>query len=251
MANSASVYEFLEDSSLQVTSCLLDSTAKTFNEPKLSTLSTGKPAIYIDEIKGVGAITEVIYMDKGILINPLLSPDTAETTATLRSVTFMTRDINEDGILEIPVQENIPSVTQSDVNEKLYLTDWCSFNGESLINQLTAMINVDDGFYYKVPSRWIGNIAVLKDTNNRIREIYRYDAKELTVGESLIYFKAVSKEKWDKGEYESEGCEEIMNDGQTVFICRISAAANKDGVTLENVKSNFKLFNTIPSSRKD
>ncbi len=242
MANSASVYEFLEDSSLQVTSCLLDSTAKTFNEPKLSTLSTGKPAIYIDEIKGVGAITEVIYMDKGILINPLLSPDTAETTATLRSVTFMTQDINEDGILEIPVQENIPSVTQSDVNEKLYLTDWCSFNGESLINQLTAMINVDDGFYYKVPSRWIGNIAVLKDTNNRIREIYRYDAKELTVGESLIYFKAVSKEKWDKGEYESEGCEEIMNDGQTVFICRISAAANKDGVTLENVKSNFKLF---------
>ncbi len=241
-SNSASVFEFSEDGTLEVTSCRLDSSAKTFNEPKLSTLSTGLPAIYIDEIKGVGAITEVLYMDKGILVNPLLSADTVETTATLRSVTFMTQDIDGDGILEIPVQENIPSVTQSDVNEKLYLTNWCSFNGEVLTNQLTSMINVDDGFYYSVPSRWIGNIAVLKDTNNRIREIYRYDAKEMTVGESLIYFKAVSKSQWDKGEFDLEDCEEIMNDGQTSFICRISSAAKKDGITLENVKSNFKLF---------
>ena len=105
-----------------------------------------------------------------------------------------------------------------------------------------TIINVDDRFYYTVPSRWLGKIAVLKDTNSRIREIYLYNPDDMLVGESLIYFRAVSKSEWDKGEYESEGCEEIMNDGQTAYICRISSAARNEGITLDNVKSNFKLF---------
>lgn len=241
-SNSALVLELGEQGKFEVSSCRLDSSSKTFNEPILATLSTGKPAVYIDEIKGAGAITEVLFMDKGILVNPLISADTVETVATLRSVSFRTLDINGDSVLEIPVQENVPSVTQSDVNEKLYLTKWCSFNGESLTNQLTTMINVDDRFYYTVPNRWVGKIAVLKDTNSRIREIYLYNPDDMLVGESLIYFRAVSKSEWEKGEYDSEGCEEIMNDGQTAYICRISSAARKDGITLENVKSNFKLF---------
>lgn len=240
--NSASVFELSADGVLEVSSCRLDNAANTFNEPIVSTLSNGKPAVYIDEIKGVGAITEVLFMDKGILVNPLLQADTVETTATLRSVTFTTRDINEDGILEIPVQENIPSVTKSNVNEKLYLTNWCSFNGEVLTNQLTVMINVDDGYYYAIPSRWMGKIAVLKDTDNRIREIYLYNPDDMTVGESLLYIKSVGKKEWDEGKYKSEGCEEIMNDGETVFICRISSVALKEGITMEVVKSNFKLF---------
>lgn len=240
--NSASVFEFSNKGVLEVSSCRLDNAAKTFNEPIVSTLSSGKPAIYIDEIKGVGAITEVLFIDKGLLVNPLLQSDTVENVSTLRSVTFTIRDINDDGILEIPVQENVPAVTKSEVNEKLYLTNWCSFNGEALTNQLISMVNVDDGYYYAIPSRWVGKIAVLKDTDNRIREIYLYDSEEMTVSESLLYIKAVNKKKWANGEYADENCEEIMSNGETTFICRISPAAEAEGITLKDVKSNFKLY---------
>ena len=240
--NSAVLYTLSDDGVTQISSCELDSNAKTFNEPIIAELSTGKPAIYIDEIKGVGAVTEVLLMEKGNLINPLFDVDTKETSATLRSAYFTTADINGDGVMEIPVQENVPSVTRSEVNEKLYLTNWCSFNGEVLIKQMTAMINMEDGYYYAIPSKLAGNIAILKSTDSRLREIYRYNPADMTVGDSLLYIKAVDKKDWDSGKYSAEGIKEIANDGETSFICSISAAAVSDGITFESVVSGFKII---------
>lgn len=240
--NSAALFTLTDDGVTEISSCELDSAAKTFNVPVAATLSSGKPAIYIDEIKGVGAVTEVLFMEKGVLMNPLYQADTKETLATLRSVSFSVRDINKDGILEIPVQVDVPSVSRSKFNEKLYLTSWCSFNGEQLTNQMMTMINVDDGYCYTLPAKWVGHIAVLKDTDNRLREVYRYNPETETVGESLLYFKAVAKTDWDDGKYKASGIEEIYNDGETSFICSISAAGIADGITMEYVKSNFMIF---------
>ena len=242
LKNTATLFSVAEGGIAQISTCRLDSNAKTFNEPVVSALSTGKPAIYIDEIKGVGAVTEVLFLEKGVLVNPLYSEDTMETVATLRGASLNTTDINGDGILEIPVQENVPSVTRSDVNEKLYLTNWCSFNGEILVNQMTAMINKEDGYYYIVPSKLIGNIAILKSTDNRLREIYRYNPEDMTVGESLLYIKAVDKAEWDQGKYSASGVKEIANNGETSFICSISASAISDGITFESVVAGFKIM---------
>lgn len=239
--NSASLFALSKDGITEISSCELDSTAKTLNEPVIATLSTGKPAVYIDEIKGVGAVTEVLFFEKGKLVNPLYNADTKETVSTLRSVSFTFTDINEDGVIEIPVQENVPSVTRSEVNEKLYLTNWCSFNGSKLTVQLTTMINVNDGYYYTIPPKWVGKIAVLKDTENNLREIYKFDPDEMTVGNSLLYIKAVKKKDWDDGKYRTSGVSEILNDGETSFICCISEDATAEGITLDSVRSNFKL----------
>lgn len=241
-SNIAVLYSMGDDGMNLVSACPLDSNSKTFNEPIVSELSTGKPAVYIDEIKGVGAVTEVLFLEKGLLVNPLHSPDTLETVETLRSAAFTTTDINSDGILEIPVQLEVPSVTESNVNEKLYLTNWCSFNGEILVNQVTTMINQDDGYYCTIPAKFVGRIAILKDTSNRIREIYRYNPEEMTVGESLFYIKAVDKSAWDHGDFDGDGIKEIANNGETSFICRISAAANKEGITLESIVAGFKII---------
>lgn len=239
--NSASLFALSEEGITEISSCELDSTAKTVNEPVIATLSTGKPAVYIDEIKGVGAVTEVLFLEKGSLVNPLFQPDTKETVSTLRSVSFTFTDINGDGVLEIPVQENVPSVARSEVNEKLYLTNWCSFNGEKLTVQMTAMINSVDGYYYTIPAKWVGNIAILKDTESSLREIYKYNPVDMTVGNSIFYIKAVDKKDWDDGKYKAKGVSEILNDGETSFICRISEEAEAEGLTLEDVRANFKL----------
>lgn len=240
--NTASVYEIDKDGVTIVSSCLLDGKSMTFNEPKVDELSTGKPAIYIDEIKGVGAITEVLFFEKDSLVNPLLQEETGENISTLRSAIYEIRDINNDGVIEIPVQENVPSVTSNLINEKLYLTTWCTFNGEKLTNQLTMMININDGYSFIVPPKWVGNIAILKDTDNRIRDIYRYNPDDMTVGESLFYIKTVPKKDWDEGKYSAQGIFEIANNGETSFICRISQTAINEGITLETVKSSFSFY---------
>ena len=240
--NTASVYELTDSGVNELYSCELDPTVRIVNEPVVSHLSSGRPAVYIDEVKGVGAVTEVLFIEKNRLVNPLLNLESRETLATLRSVSLSVQDINGDDIIEIPVQENVPSVTKSEVNEKLYLTNWCSYNGETLTSQMTTMVNINDGYYYIISSKRAGQIAIYKDTDSHVREIYKYDNETSSTGELLIFFKTVKKSDWDIGKYKDGGFIEITHDDVSSHICRISDTAAEEGLTIEEVRRNFKLL---------
>ncbi len=238
--NTASLYGFTEGSVIQIGRCALDSKVQSLGHPIVSELSSGKPAVYIDSVKGIGAITEVLIYEKGKLLNPLYDKETLETNKTLRAANLSTRDFNNDGILEIPVQLNVPSVTENKTAEKLYLTNWCSFNGEFLTTQVTSMVNLIDGYYYNLPSKWVGNIAILKDTDNCIREIYSYDTEEMVVGDSLLYMRAIKIRDWEKGVYTALNLMEIGRTNDAVIACRIP---RKSGLTFDSVKKSFGVYN--------
>lgn len=237
--NTAGIYKLTESGITELYSCELDKTVHSVGEPEVSYLSSGRPAVYIDEIKGVGAITEVLFVEKNRLVNPLMNAESRETLATLRSAGITSKDINGDGIIEIPVQENVPSLTKSSLNEKLYLTNWCSYNGETLTGQLTTMINSDDGYYYILSQKWAGQIAVLKDTDNRLREIYIYNSENSLAGEMLVSFKTVTLADRSSEAYAEYS--EITQDEISVYLCKISETAAAKGITLETIRENFKL----------
>ena len=240
--NTAHLFTLTSVGVSMISSCELDSTAKTLNHPVVSTLSTGKPAIYIDEIKGVGAVTEVLFLEKGQLQNPLMDAETRETTATLRTATLESRDINGDGIIEIPIRREVATVTKTTEGEKQYLTDWCSFTGETLTPKLTAYMNLNDKYYYVIPKKWIGSVAVLSDPENSLTEIYSFDNENNVSGDRLLYIKAVDKTKWDRGDYKGEDVEEIVNNGETVLVCYISETAKQQGITALKVKNDLKFY---------
>lgn len=242
LQNTASLYELSEDGVMQIGRCELDSKVQSIEHPIVSELSSGKSAVYIDSVKGIGAITEVLIYEKGKLLNPLYDDQAKETALTLRSASFKVKDFNDDGILEIPVQLNVPSVSKSEVAEKLYLTNWCSFNGEILTTQVTSMINVLDGYYYNLPVKWVGKIAILKDTDNRIREIYSYDAEEMTVGESLVYLRAIPKKDWENGIYANLNMIEVGQTESSVIACRISKKAKELGFTIDEIIDNLGIY---------
>ena len=240
--NSAHLFALTNVGVTQISSCQLDPTAKTLNHPIVSTLSNGENAVYIDEIKGVGATTEVIFLEKGQLVNPLLDPEAKETTATLRIATLECRDINDDNILEIPIRREVPTVTRTDDSEKQYLTEWCSFNGTTLTSQMTTFVSVSEGYYYIIPTKWIGQIALLRDEESGLTEIYRFNPKEGVSGERLLYIRSVKKTDWDSGVYKNQDVAEIVNNGETSYICYISVTAIADGITIEKVKTDLKLY---------
>lgn len=240
--NSAHLFSLTNVGVTQISSCQLDPTAKILNHPIVSTLSNGENAVYIDEIKGVGATTEVIFLEKGKLVNPLLDPAAKETTATLRIATMECRDINDDNILEIPVRREVPTVTRTNDSEKQYLTDWCSFNGTTLTSQMTTFVSVSEGYYYIIPAKWIDKIALLRDESSGLTEIYRFNSEENVSAERLLYIRSVKKADWDSGVYKNQDVTEIVNNGETSYICYISAAAEADGITAEKVKNDLKLY---------
>lgn len=239
-ANKAMLYNLADGQIAQTAGCMMDGSIKSAEAPVLSTLSNGQKAIYINEIKGVGAITEVLYLQKGELVNPLLDTvNSFENMLTLRAASLKIQDINNDGIIEIPVASELPNATDSD--EKLYYTNWCSFNGEKLSIKLVTVVNTVDGYYLTVPNSMVGYLAVLKDIENHERKFYHYDSQNDVLGQLLFTITAVDADDWASKEFDHTNKTEISRNGDVVFVAELGEGANAFAITTDVIKDTFCL----------
>lgn len=240
--NTASLFSIDREGVSEIAGCLMDKNVKSAAKPVIGELSSGQSAVYIDEIKGAGSVTEVLLFSQGELVNPLLDTATTENILTLRTTAITSKDINLDGIIEIPVSGELPSAKALENSEKFYYTGWCSFNGEVLTQKLLTVMNITDGYYIAVPSKWAGNIAVWRDTEKHSRMIYAYDPLTLTVGEAVAYFAVVSEKDWDNGKVTVPDCVEVCRKDEQVFIASNCGAVGPLAVTQDELKGILRLI---------
>ena len=239
-ANKAMIYNYADGAMAQTAGCVMDGSIKSAENPVLATLSNGQKAIYIDEIKGVGSVTEVLYILKGELVNPLLDTvNSFENILTLRAASLKIQDINSDGILEIPVASELPNATDSD--EKLYYTNWCSFNGEKLSVKLVTLVNTVDGYYLTVPNSMVGYLAVLKDIENHERQFYHYDSTNKILGKLLFTITAVDADEWASEDFDHGNKTELSRTDNTVFVAELGDGASAFAITIDVIKDTFNL----------
>ncbi len=241
-ANRASLYKIESGVFTEVCSCMLDKNVKTVQTITQAPLSNGQAAIYIDELKNSGAITEILFLSKGQLVNPLLESTTGENTRTARSALLAMKDINQDGIIEIPIAQEMLSAEGPDAAEKAYYTRWSSFNGETLIVQRTELINHNDGYSIAVPEKWIGRTVILKDTKERRRIIYACD-EEMKPTDCLAEVYAYNISNWDGKEFERpERLEEICRTADSVIVGRAPESDTPLAITSEELKKIVYLY---------
>lgn len=236
--NAASVYNIDENGVSKTAGCLMDKTVKTVNQPVVSTISTGQNAIYVDEIKGIGAVTEVLYISKGELVNPLLDTEKTENTKTLRAATLSCTDINLDGILEIPVASDLPNAAGG--TEKLYYTRWSVFNGEKLTEKQVSIINTVDGYSIDLPKKLIGSIAVLKDSDKRTRTVYEYNGEEQRIGKKLVSFRAMTVREYKEEKKNKTDMTELVQRDGTVIVGMLYEADSPIAISAEELKNMIK-----------
>ena len=239
MINSAAVYRFTDGGLQKIAGCVLDSTVKTVSEPVFSKLSNGKGAIYIDEIKGAGAVTEVLYFESGELKNPLLETEnTIENIRTLRSASIFSKDIDSDGVLEIPVATKLSNAAGTD--EQLYYTNWCAFDGENLVTEKISILNTIDGYSVDIPENLEGRLAVLKDNESHRRVFYYYNSELDTVGERLFSISVVPVLEWDSRDYDRMSNFELARSGKNVFVASVNTVA-KNALSEDALKEMFRV----------
>ena len=237
--NTASVYTLHTTGINRAAGCALDGKVKSVSEPTVSKLSNGKTAVYFDEEKGAGSITEVLYIKNGELVNPLLDKELGENIITQRGTNTYCTDINEDSLIEIPTSTEAPGADKT--NEKFYFTNWCSFDGETLEVKLITIINQTDGYYLVIPMSLTDKIAISRDIEARTRTIYEYNAETGTVGRKMFSITAVSPAKYDKYTKEHRSAQVVYEDEQTVFAAEIFSAGAK--LTMYDIK---EMFNILP-----
>lgn len=239
MNNTAVLYAGSDNGLKKIGSCMLDPEVKTVSSIAQSQLATGNNAVYIDEIKGAGAVTEVLIFENGELKNPLLNIEgNIENISTLRAATIQSKDIDGDGSLEIPVATNLPNAAGGE--ELLYYTNWCAFDGENLITRQIMIVNTIDGYCINIPDDLAGRIAVLKDTENHRRVIYRYNAETGEAGDRLATVSVISKKQWDKKGFDRMSMFELARNDEFVFVGAVNLAAEKP-ISEKQLKEMFLL----------
>ncbi len=226
-------------------SCALDGTVNSFNEPVFALLSNGVSAIYLDAVKGVGMQTEVVYFNKGNLVAPFYNSPTAENyiSPTYRNSTVACLDVNGDGFLDIPLVRP-PQVTgiTFDENSVNPITYWSTYNGAALVTTLQTVMNYTDGYYFEFPKEWEGITTVNMDIENRIRTITLWNTENATVITELVRIRAISEVNWDKPDNGFNEYKEIARNKGVVYAAMFSSYEGVEKISPEEFKKIFHII---------
>ena len=231
----AKVFTMTETGVAETGSCALDGDISSYSTPVVSTLTDGRPAIYLDAAKGSGMITEVIVFEGEHLKNAFIDAGTTVNSATFRETAVAISDFDGDGIPEIPLMTALPSNDVS--SDKEYITRWCSFGGTDLFVKATALMNYTDGYYILVPEKLKSvPFTVTRRVDTKLRTIYLWDTVESRPTDELLRIRTVTAEEWDKNSASRGEYFEVTRNSDTVITAMISSYAGEQAVSVNEVK---------------
>lgn len=234
--SSAKLYKFTENGALETGKCSLDGALSSASHINLSRLTSGKTALLVDLVKGTGFITEIVYLDKGVLTVPFFNSDTGEKNPTFRQSELFCSDIDSDGFFDIPVISPLPFA----FGEQLSLISWSAFSGQAFESREECILDPESRELIYLPDNLINGVAV--SFVQRDHEIFfnLYNAETEEYGEEIFKIKAMLISK-----YEADGLDKsytkLCTSDKYVYAVKISEEGIKDGITVDGLLSSVKV----------
>lgn len=183
----------------------VDPNISSYTSVKTEKASGDSPLkFYVDALKGESQmITELVYWDKekSELCAPLLDIETMANTATLRYEPIASADVNNDGIIDIPVQSEILG-TESDEG-KIYITKWIDYSENGTQTVANTVVNYSGGYMIHFDEDELQATGVRDYPSQNCWVVYKTDYKGKSLGELYSVLK-ITADRWDEesfGEY--------------------------------------------------
>ena len=245
--NFANLYKFSGGKMNLVGSAKLDGNVSSYVSVKNEKTDEKSPLrFYIDALKGeMLMITELIYWnaETSELVDPFVDNVTLTNVSTLRYEPIPSMDINNDGVIEIPVQTAISDVPQSSdilVSSSFYLTQWKKLDsdGTGLTAVQNSLISTNCGFIFYLDDDSLDRINI--NAQNDRCWIFR-SAEEDGTFTDLFSLLIIDTESWND---EMAGSYTVLMQKDEYYVCAyISAAGAEYGITGEKLSERFAQFN--------
>lgn len=132
------------------------------------------PALFVDGVLGSGNLnTEIIYCINGQLRNPAGAAGSQISSLTVRSAGYYCRDIDGDGIVEIPSREPFPGYRET--GDMQYITNWNVFENYTIVKKYASLTEAAKGYCFMLPVRWEGLVTVKNDPATGEKVFYKYN----------------------------------------------------------------------------
>ena len=219
----------------------------------------GQYGVVLDGYKGNSSmITELVYYDAaaGRLMVPSKDREALQDVA-LRSTVTVSRDMNNDGIVEIPFVVNTSFSIALGEKVQTDYTFWRCFDvkNNEFYNVASMFINYSDGYYLTVPDEWVEKVYASVDTAGKTVTFYQMNplALDNSLGaqtngtgiaspyfEKLLQIKVVGQEEWEGMQQEGTYQKLAEKDG-SVFVA--SVVENRTlSMSFSQLQQNFTLI---------
>lgn len=199
--------------------------------------------IYVDALKGeTNMITELIYWDKSKneLTAPLLDAETMTNNVTLRFEPIPSADVNNDGIIDIPVQSRIFGKGDDSVTidtENIYLTEWCNFNSTAKPSVVAnTLINYPDGYMIYLDQKEIDTLGIRNYRSQNCWVVYRNNSGGGS-GNEIFSVMKVSSSRWNSETFEKYI--PIVEKRDYTVCVYITPSGQKSGIDSDFIKNKI------------
>lgn len=118
------------------------------------------PAVFVEGGFNGGVLTDILAWRYDNLVNVSVSSSSGVSEDTLRAYTIYSKDINEDGIMEVPSPRLLPSAPET----KYYAIDWYAFDKFGHKKEIFSTYHDNsDGWYLILPDDWKDCITVQRE----------------------------------------------------------------------------------------
>ena len=240
---------------------------------RVGLLSDGGGCVYVQGETDTGVLTDILTLDQNGLHNVTRDESSGISSATFRATNDVTAtDINADGILEIPLPVQVPSLeeaqeaarsnasgapeastTPAPVRPAYYVIHWRQFNRRGVpATSCVTYHSATDGWYLMLPDSWPGNITVARDDGRSSRGeravIFYYwpdgEGSEPTAFLTIYTLTGDNRESWAN----RPGRFTLHSDSTTIYAANLNESVWDCGVDQEQLIQRFHLITTAWSS---
>ena len=229
---------------LPIADCELNPEAQEIENLLFGNIAEDIPGVMIDERLESGAYTtEALYYDKGqkLLINPLFIFETAENAE--RSEKLLSKDINSDGILEIPTVEKAPIPENAVENAFCNIVVWkdLDFSSYSMQEKKTALICPDGKYTFTLTEDKKDCITAQYSEEERKMTLYSldFDREDTQLSHELLYIKAYSRDDYQENKVIEAKLYELSAE---VYTFLITNSDDEYAFTDTEVEKSFEIL---------
>lgn len=187
----------------------LDPTVRRYTQLALSelpiTMYGDSSAVILDGIRADGTVvSQLVYIDPltEVLSAPFSSAMNVNVTTRASVSNVSSRDIDGDGVYELPVVHLLPAPSDLPVQSVSYMVSWQRYTPrkESTETVRNTIINATDGYMLEVPQAWLNdNVTCRYDVATGTLTVYAVEKQENSValGAALLRIRRYSKLEWE------------------------------------------------------
>ena len=200
---------------------------------------------YINTNTIITEILKPVVNDNGTITLTSVNADNIESPSvnrTMRKSYLISRDIDNDGIVEIPMNTVFKGYEDKPETEQIYMTNWYVLENNMFVRKYSSYYSITDGYAFMLPEKWEDKVTVRSSNDDIIFCSYDENPDKYTELMKICVAGSSEAEKIMQ-EKEYAAYEQIYSFGDTIYLaCLPDNGSNPLSLSPGEILFNFKII---------